>query len=334
MFAAYQALCESRIEDQKKQLQSTWIPEKCRTTIQCNDATHFVLPLDEKLVATSHSTLGVIQVWDTKTNELLRSFGKVSHSHLTGWAYMYPPQDEMTWLWAMAKVGQDQLICSSYEVGAMKLFNWRTGQLVNTIRHEDPISGMGHDNLLSFENYVMAGLEDRTVTIWDVSVDGGRVEQVLEGHTGWVYCIETAAQGRLITGAGDNSIRFWNLSDGTCYHAIENCGHGGVLSLLHIHDNDMLISAGIDDTIRIWDMKQLECISTLYGHENRVRQVKLLGNDRIISVSDDHTIKVWDMRTGSCISTLKGHESPISTIAISENEVITGSEDKTIKIWT
>jgi WD40 repeat protein len=45
---------------------------------------------------------------------------------------------------------------------------------------------------------------------------------------------------------------------------------------------------------------------------------------------------VWDMMTGICVSKLSGHTSKISSLVISPNNsiVISGSYDKTIKIWS
>jgi WD40 repeat protein len=329
MFSAFQQLCAERIEEQCKQ--TLLNPTYCRDTIQCNDAVLCILPLEENKFATSHSTLGMIQVWDTNKIRL-RSFGQVN-KNMDGWKLSYPPTDEMSWLWDITKVGTDQMITSSYEVGAMRVFNWRTGELMNTIRHDEPIAGLGHENLYSFGQYVIAGLEDRTITIWDITKQGGTVHQVMEKHEGWVYCMETLPDGNLASGAGDNMICIWDMNNVVCRETITT-GHNGVLSLQYIHQMSSLISAGTDDTIKVWDINSLNCISTLFGHENRVKQVKYIGGDLIVSVSDDKTVRVWDLRSAQCINILCGHSSTICNVTIVGREVLSGSEDGTVKIWS
>ena len=53
----------------------------------------------------------------------------------------------------------------------------------------------------------------------------------------------------------------------------------------------------------------------------------------IISGSFDKTIKIWDIESGKGIKTLEGHKDCVNSVAIKDNLVISGSDDKTIKIW-
>ena len=53
----------------------------------------------------------------------------------------------------------------------------------------------------------------------------------------------------------------------------------------------------------------------------------------IISGSTDKTIKIWDIDSGICIKTLEGHNGSVYSVAIKDNLIISGSYDKRIKIW-
>ena len=55
--------------------------------------------------------------------------------------------------------------------------------------------------------------------------------------------------------------------------------------------------------------------------------------NRLISGSGDKTIKIWDIETGQCFQTLTGHTDWISCLKIYQNWLISGSDDNTIKIW-
>jgi WD40 repeat protein len=53
----------------------------------------------------------------------------------------------------------------------------------------------------------------------------------------------------------------------------------------------------------------------------------------LLSGSRDKTIKIWDLRTNTCIVTLEGHTEGISSLVLRDATLISGSYDKTIKIW-
>ena len=56
-------------------------------------------------------------------------------------------------------------------------------------------------------------------------------------------------------------------------------------------------------------------------------------NNKIVSGSWDKTIKIWDLNSGECLKTLRGHECCVLSIAIKNDKIVSGSDDKTIKIW-
>ncbi|KAL0491115.1 WD40 repeat domain-containing protein [Acrasis kona] len=242
----------------------------------------------------------------------------------------------MEWLWSIGKWNEDKIVTFSFEVGTMNVFNHVSGDLLNTIRHPDevPISGMGHDNLFVYDDRVMAGLEDNTITVWNISKDGGEIETKLRGHTGWVFCMEALPNGNLISGGGDNTIRIWDTTTESCQTTIEDSGQGGVLSIQYVYSQNKFVCGGLNDTVKIWDAEHLKCEATLVGHTKRIRQIKSLNENCMMSVSDDKDIRIWDMRTLSCCQTLSGHDGPINSVSIVGDQVITGSQDKSIKIWS
>ena len=52
-----------------------------------------------------------------------------------------------------------------------------------------------------------------------------------------------------------------------------------------------------------------------------------------VSGSGDKTIKIWDLKTLTCKATLEGHKGGVTSLAVSNGKLISGSEDDTIKIW-
>jgi WD40 repeat protein len=55
--------------------------------------------------------------------------------------------------------------------------------------------------------------------------------------------------------------------------------------------------------------------------------------DKLITGSGDKTAKIWDINSTQLLHTLKGHTDEIWSVATTNDKVITGSGDKTAKIW-
>lgn len=51
------------------------------------------------------------------------------------------------------------------------------------------------------------------------------------------------------------------------------------------------------------------------------------------SGSYDNDARIWDLEKMVCLQVLKGHESKIFTIATDGAKVVTGSLDKTVRVW-
>lgn len=44
-------------------------------------------------------------------------------------------------------------------------------------------------------------------------------------------------------------------------------------------------------------------------------------------------INIWDLNSNKLIKTLKGHSNTVKCLYFNENMIISGSEDRTIRIW-
>jgi F-box/WD-40 domain protein MET30 len=53
---------------------------------------------------------------------------------------------------------------------------------------------------------------------------------------------------------------------------------------------------------------------------------------RLVSGAEDKTIKIWDPRTGQHERTLTGHTGPVTCVGLSDERVVSGSEDGTVRV--
>ena len=98
---------------------------------------------------------------------------------------------------------------------------------------------------------------------------------------------------------------------------------------------DYLASGCRDKTIKIWEVKNARCIVTLKGHDNWITDLAFHPGGRyLLSTSDDKSLRVWDLGTGRCVKKLLGiHNHFVTTLAIKQKTIVTGSVDQTLKVW-
>ncbi len=158
--------------------------------------------------------------------------------------------------------------------------------------------------------------------------NGVYASHTVQGHQGRVFCLDFA-QGKLISGSYDNTIKIWDLETGVCTQTLYS--HGDSVCCLALAQGK-LISGSYDNTIKIWDLETGICTQTLQGHRNVVSCVAF-AQGKLISGSYDNTIKMWDIETGACTQTLQTHEDMIFCLTFSQGKLISGCNDNTIKIW-
>jgi WD40 repeat protein len=87
-------------------------------------------------------------------------------------------------------------------------------------------------------------------------------------------------------------------------------------SLININEK-VFASASHDSTVKLWELHTKDyyyCSNILTGHSGPVYCITLFKPGFIISGSEDKTIKVWDLNYLACVKTLYGHDGFVLTI--------------------
>ena len=69
------------------------------------------------------------------------------------------------------------------------------------------------------------------------------------------------------------------------------------------------------------------------GHDGPVSSLCQAVPEELVSGSWDGTARIWDTATGSCKKVLEAGAHAVTVLALPNGVIITGSQDKTIRIW-
>ncbi|XP_040563591.1 WD repeat domain-containing protein 83 [Lepeophtheirus salmonis] len=136
-----------------------------------------------------------------------------------------------------------------------------------------------------------------------------------------------------LTCGSDKSIKLWNPKKG--FQLRTYTGHGyEVLDARGSCDNSQIASCGMDKTVILWDVSIGTALRKWRGHAGTVNCV-IFNEDSscVLSGSIDGTIKIWDGRSkrNEPIQTLDVFKDSVTSIDVSDHEIIAGSADKTIR---
>lgn len=105
-----------------------------------------------------------------------------------------------------------------------------------------------------------------------------------------------------------------------------------------------IVTASLDNTVRIWDiggsrtLPNAKCTALLEGHLSTVRCMEFNADPDfeplLATGSSDATIKLWDLSEPTrAIHSLESHVDEITALSFSGDELLSASQDKTIRQW-
>ncbi|XP_071509151.1 uncharacterized protein [Diadema antillarum] len=164
--------------------------------------------------------------------------------------------------------------------------------------------------------------------------DEGRTKSLdVRGHQAKVLCVTFDGEYRVASGSQDKTVKVWDIQTGACLQTLK--GHQKGVWCLRFFTPHLLISGSYDSNLKIWSLRKGSCARTLLGHDGAIWAMAQKKH-YLASASQDRTVKLWDLHTCSLLHTLVGHGQAVFCVDI-DNEgtmVITGSADKSIRVWS
>ncbi|XP_060711276.1 WD repeat domain-containing protein 83 [Hemiscyllium ocellatum] len=136
-----------------------------------------------------------------------------------------------------------------------------------------------------------------------------------------------------LTCGSDKSLKLWNPHRGIILKTYS--GHGyEVLDAAGSCDNSQICSCGSDKTVVLWDVATGQLVRKFRGHGGKVNCVQFNEESTVIvSGSIDTSVRCWDCRsrTSEPIQILNEAKDGISSVKVSDHEILSGSVDGRIR---
>lgn len=271
---------------------------------------------DGKSIATWQSI--VCSLWDVVTGQLVKAI--TAHESSVNTVHFSP---------------DNQIIATGGKDYTVRLWNANTGQLLNTLDHQDINSLTNVQFSPDGKKIATGGISSGEVHLWEVAT-GNKLRSFVRHTDNGVYSICFSPNGiMLATGGADGKIRLWSTNTGL--ELVKLIGHKTIVeTILFSPDGITLLSKCSDNTVRLWDAITGQLMKTLDSYIESVVSISYSPDGKTIaSRNSDYKVRLWNASTGQLMYTLTGHTDEIFSVCFSPDgkTLASGGRDKSIRIW-
>ncbi|XP_047019975.1 protein qui-1 isoform X2 [Helicoverpa zea] len=177
-----------------------------------------------------------------------------------------------------------------------------SGEEKRNVSHAERITCFA---LTADSQHVVTGSMDMSLKVW--KLDGGKLSQVLVGHSDIVTCVAVSITNKtqIVSGSWDCNLIVWDINTGSDLHLLS--GHLGKVTCVKVTgDGTIAVSSAEDKTLIIWETKRGLALTSLALH------VPLLGFQ---ITSDCARIAVHLLDRG-CLPMICLHNTPATYVKI------------------
>ncbi|XP_042595967.1 protein Atg16l2 [Cyprinus carpio] len=157
----------------------------------------------------------------------------------------------------------------------------------------------------------------------------------MDAHELGINAVRFSTSSNLLaTGGTDRVIKLWGIEAGT----LQNRGtldgsNEGITSIEFDPTGTRILAASYDKSALFWRLEDSVPKVTLTGHSRKVTAARFKYSQRqVVTGSADRTVKIWDLQRAACIQTIEVL-SFCSDVVCSEYLIISSHYDKKIRFW-
>ncbi|KAL5491779.1 hypothetical protein EMCRGX_G017137 [Ephydatia muelleri] len=152
------------------------------------------------------------------------------------------------------------------------------------------------------------------------------------GHTAAVTSVY-ADQNLLFSASQDRTVKAWDLKTSTELLTLEK--HLSYVRSIKYCPHTRLIFTASQNIIKIWDMRnhKAQCVRKPLGSSDAVQDLLVFGDGGSLFSASGNIVNIWDLQKMVHVGKLTGHNAGLSSLAVLNNLLITGSRDRLIKLY-
>ena len=168
------------------------------------------------------------------------------------------------------------------------------------------------------------------VELWDAH--SGKVLRTLIGTSDVTSFAFSPDGAWLSCASGDGTIKIWDVAKGSEVHRC--MGHKRTAtSVAFSPDGQRMASGGDDGTVKLWAGWRIQ--GGFPGYYSDVLSIAFTSDGNRVVIGTGQGVEMRDVFEGSVLWRSAGHSNEVTTVAVSPDDrhVISGSADKTMKLW-
>ncbi|XP_052750430.1 protein qui-1 [Galleria mellonella] len=177
-----------------------------------------------------------------------------------------------------------------------------SGEEKRSVSHAERITCFA---LTADSQHVVTGSMDMSLKVW--KLDGGKLSQVLVGHSDIVTCVAVSITNKtqVVSGSWDCNLIVWDINTGSDLHLLS--GHLGKVTCVKVTgDGTIAVSGAEDKTLIIWETKRGLALTSLALH------VPILG----FQITSDCARIVVHLLDRGCLPIICLHNTPATYVKI------------------
>ncbi|XP_076927379.1 protein JINGUBANG-like [Bidens hawaiensis] len=164
-------------------------------------------------------------------------------------------------------------------------------------------------------------------------------------HVDAVSALAVSRDGTFIYSASwDRTFKVWRASGFKCLESVWNA-HDDAINAIVVSSDGFVYTGSADRKIKVWRKieKKHKLVDTLEKHKSAVNALALSSDESVLySGACDRSIIVWEKITSGgdepqrhmvVAGALRGHNMAVLCITVAGDLVVSGSADKTVRIW-